>query len=387
MKFKITLIFSVLLQLAFSCPSAAYSQEAPIEDQEKKQFTFSWQFQDSDAMRPRGGTTKGSTVELSNESNSAWRKLSNEEHSNFERDRHAILSMAGNHRVTFDFIETIVHDPISKPDRPYQSWGTEYVLVIEDNPQFISLQHILVMTFVDKDGKTSKPMVMKHWRQDWQYAPSQILVHNLTKGWHRRQLTKESANSWSQTVYQVDDSPRYASTGKWNHFKKMSVWESKETLRPLPRREFSVRSDYDVLWGTNRITVLPSGWVQEEDNLKMVITNPQDIENNQSFKAREAGIARYELISNLDISAAEDYWRKTKAYWQDVRVAWTALIEKNDQFWIRKKVSNRPLFSRMFAYAAALEKEDNYDAESSREFVAETLRSYTIFEQADQSEK
>ena len=387
MKFKITLIFSVLVLLAFSCPSTAYSQEAPIEDQDKKQFTFSWQFQDSDAMRPRGGTTKGSTVELSNKSNSAWRKLSNEEHSNFEKDRHAILSMAGNHRVTFDFIETIVHDPISKPDRPYQSWGTEYVLVIEDNPQFISLQHILVMTFVDKDGKTSKPMVMKHWRQDWQYAPSQILVHNLTKGWHRRQLTKESANSWSQTVYQVDDSPRYASTGKWNHFKKMSVWESKETLRPLPRREFSVRSDYDVLWGTNRITVLPSGWVQEEDNLKMVITNPQDIENNQSFKAREAGIARYELISNLDISAAEDYWRKTKAYWQDVRVAWTALIEKNDQFWIRKKVSNRPLFSRMFAYAAALEKEDNYDAESSREFVAETLRSYTIFEQADQSEK
>ena len=387
MKFKIILIFSALLQLALSTASTAYSQGGSAVDKEKKQFTFSWQFQDSDAMRPRGGTTKGSTVELSNESNSAWRKLSNEEHSNFERDRHAILSMAGNHRVTFDFIETIVHDPVSKPDRPYQSWGTEYVLVIEDNPQFISLQHILVMTFVDKDGKTSKPMVMKHWRQDWQYAPSQILVHNLTKGWHRRQLTKESANSWSQTVYQVDDSPRYASTGKWNHFKKMSVWESKETLRPLPRREFSVRSDYDVLWGTNRITVLPSGWVQEEDNLKMVITNPQDIENNQSFKAREAGIARYELISNLDISAAEDYWRKTKAYWQDVRVAWTALIEKNDQFWIRKKVSNRPLFSRMFAYAAALEKEDNYDAESSREFVAETLRSYTIFEQADQSEK
>ena len=338
-------------------------------------------------MRPRGGTTKGSTVELSNESNSAWRKLSNEEHSNFEKDRNAILSMAGNHRVTFDFIETIVHDPISKPDRPYQSWGTEYVLVIEDSAQFISLQHILVMTFVDKDGKASKPMVMKHWRQDWQYAPSQMLVHNLTKGWHRQQLTKESADSWSQTVYQVDDSPRYAATGQWKHFKEMSVWESEDTLRPLPRREFSVRSDYDVLWGTNRITILSSGWVQEEDNLKMVITNPRDIENNQSFKAREAGIARYELISNLDISAAEDYWRKTKAYWQDVRVAWTALIEKNDQFWIRKKVSNRPLFSRMFAYAAALEKEDNYDAESSREFVAETLSSYTIFEQADQSEK
>ena len=387
MKFKIFLIFSILLQLAFSCPSTAYSQEASVEDQEKKQFTFSWQFQDSDTMRPRGGTTKGSNVELSNESNTAWRKLSNEELSDFEKDRLAILSMAGNHRVTFDFIETIVHDPTSKPDRPYQSWGTEFVMVIKDSPRFISLQHILVMTFIDKDGKASKPMVMKHWRQDWQYAPSQMLVHNLTKGWHRQQLTKESANSWSQTVYQVDDSPRYASTGQWKHFEAMSVWESEDTLRPLPRREFSARSDYDVLWGTNRITILPSGWVQEEDNLKMVITNPRDIEDNQSFKAREAGIARYEVISNLDISAAENYWKKTEAFWQDVRVAWADLIKKNDQFWIRDKVSNRPLFSRMFAYAAELEKEVDYDAESSMEFVAETLSSYTVFELPAQSEK
>ena len=119
----------------------------------------------------------------------------------------------------------------------------------------------------------------------------------------------------------------------------------------------------------------------------MVITNPRDIEDNQSFKAREAGIARYEVISNLDISAAEDFWNKTKPFWQDVRKAWADLIKENDQFWIRDKVSNRPLFSRMFAYAAELEKEDDYDAESSKKFVAETLSSYTVFQQTDQSEK
>ena len=74
MNLKITLIFSALLQLALYS-STAYSQGDSAVDKEKKQFTFSWQFLDSDAMRPRGGTTKGSTVELSNESNSAWRNF------------------------------------------------------------------------------------------------------------------------------------------------------------------------------------------------------------------------------------------------------------------------------------------------------------------------
>ena len=77
MKFKITLIFSALLQLALSCSSTAYSQGGSVEEKEKKQFTFSWQFQDTDAMRPRGGTTKGSTVELSNKSKSAFTLLIN----------------------------------------------------------------------------------------------------------------------------------------------------------------------------------------------------------------------------------------------------------------------------------------------------------------------
>ena len=43
----------------------------------------------------------------------------------------------------------------------------------------------------------------------------------------------------------------------------VSTWISDETWRPLPRREFSVRKDYDVLVGTNRHTITAQGWVQE----------------------------------------------------------------------------------------------------------------------------
>ena len=77
MKLKTTLILSALLQLAFPYSLIAYSQGESVEHEEKKQFTFSWQFHDSDALRPRGGTTKGSSVELSNNPNVSWKKLSN----------------------------------------------------------------------------------------------------------------------------------------------------------------------------------------------------------------------------------------------------------------------------------------------------------------------
>jgi hypothetical protein len=69
----------------------------------------------------------------------------------------------------------------------------------------------------------------------------------------------------------VDDSPRYAARGRWQHAAGVSTWISDETWRPLPRREFSVRKDYDVLVGTNRHTITPTGWVQEENNVKLAL--------------------------------------------------------------------------------------------------------------------
>mgnify|MGYP006197439051 CR=1 FL=1 len=57
----------------------------------------------------------------------------------------------------------------------------------------------------------------------------------------------------------------------------MSTWISDETWRPLPRREFSVRKDYEVLVGTNRHTITPDGWLQEENNLKRVLPERRDL--------------------------------------------------------------------------------------------------------------
>jgi hypothetical protein len=80
--------------------------------------------------------------------------------------------------------------------------------------------------------------------------------------------------AWTQAVSQVDDSPRYEASGRWEHFANVSTWQSAPTWRPLPRREFSVRKDYEVLIGTNSPHDHPTGWVQEEENLKVVLDAP-----------------------------------------------------------------------------------------------------------------
>ena len=60
----------------------------------------------------------------------------------FERDRLAILAMAGEYRV-LDFIETIGFEDGYVPKAPYQSY-TEHIFVVEDRGSFISLHHIPV---------------------------------------------------------------------------------------------------------------------------------------------------------------------------------------------------------------------------------------------------
>jgi len=192
--------------------------------------------------------------------------------STLERDRRAILAMAGPYRVSFDFLEVVRFDPALKPDAPYQSWGTEYVFVSEDRGDFIALQHVLVMHVQMEDGSTSKPMVVRHWRQEWRYQSDALLAYEGANTWARRPVpAQQREGAWVQSVYQVDDSPRYAARGRWQHNDSYSTWISDETWRPLPRREWSVRKDYQVLVGTNRHTITPDGWVQEENNLKLAL--------------------------------------------------------------------------------------------------------------------
>ena len=229
-----------------------------------------------------------------------------------ERDRHAILSMAGTFQVTFQFDEVATFRAQSNASKPHRSGALELVKVIADRGDFISLQHLLVV------GTGDAQQVIKHWRQDWQYEPETVWMYIGNKTWSPYDVEPEARiGAWSQTVYQVDDGPRYAAVSRWTHEGGQSMWESGETWRPLPRREHTIRDDYDVLVGTNRHVLTHDGWVHQQDNQKVVLRD-----GAFTLLAREIGVNTYKSVEEEDLSIAEKFWNEKQDFWNAVRKAW-----------------------------------------------------------------
>jgi hypothetical protein len=339
------------------------------------QFTFAWPL-DAEARKPRGATTRGAPVKLATEPSADWQRLRAAVAngvSDFERDRLAILAMAGPYRVTFDFLEVVRYEAALAPDAPYQSWGTEYVFVAEDRGDFIALQHVLVMRIRQKDGSDSEPMVVRHWRQEWRFQADVRLSFDGRNTWTLRDVPPvQRPGAWVQTVYQVDDSPRYAASGRWQHNDSFSTWISDETGRPLPRREFSVRNDYDMLLGTNRHTILSTGWVQEENNLKLVL-DADRARDRLPFLGREYGVARYERIRDFDFEPGARYFARTEPFWAEVREAWRERIERMRRVTLKAPPDQGQLFLPFFDYAGKLADGVPFDRGEARAFVEQTL--------------
>jgi hypothetical protein len=346
----------------------------PTARAEPRQFTFSWQFEEGDALRPRGGTTRGAALTLATEPSSAWRAVQEPGLTKFERDRRAILAMAGGYRTSFDFLETVGFTAGFTPSRPYQSWGTEYIYVVEDSGTFIRLQHLMVMFVADRAGKVQGPFVQKHWRQDWRYEDTDFHVFIGRNRWVRQERTADEARGhWSQAVFQVDDSPRYEALGEWEHYGNYSAWTSGRTARPLPRRETTVRDDYQILEGINRHTLTPTGWVQEEENLKLVLDAQGQPATDAPYLARELGVARYEHIVDFDFSAGDRYWQRSGEFWRDVRAAWGEVYAERDTFEYLEVADGQEMFVPLFEYADRLDDGARYDAAAAAEVIRETF--------------
>ena len=365
------LCVTIVLGLLLPC---AWASEPGGQPATAAQFTFAWPLNEG-ALKPRGATTRGAPIVLDTAPAAAWQRLREPGLSERERDRRAILAMAGPYRVSFDFLEIVRYDPALKPDAPFQSWGTEYVFVSEDRPEFVALQHILVQRVELAEGKVSEPIVVRHWRQEWRYQPDSLLVYEGANTWARRPVAPdERRGAWSQSVLQVDDSPRYAARGRWRHEDGFSTWISDETWRPLPRREFSVRKDYQVLVGTNRHTITHTGWIQEENNLKLALDGPGKPRAAMPYVAREYGVARYERVKDYDFGPGERYYARTEPFWAEVRAAWRELERRDGRFTLKARVDQGQLFLPFFEYAGKLADGGAFDRAAARAFVERTLR-------------
>lgn len=354
---------------------------------------FGWPFLDPAEVSWRGGTTRGAPVTLEKEADPRWRAVMEPGLEDFERDRRAILALAGDYRVSFEFIESAGFSPGYTPAAPYFSWSTEHVRVLRDEGDFISLQHVLVMYFEDEAGEVRGPVVMKHWRQDWTYQDTDLHVFQGDGTWHRQRHSREEvAGTWTQAVYQVDDSPRYEVIGRWVHGQGFAAWHSRQSSRPLPRREHSVRDDYDILRGEHRITLTPTGWVHQQYNRKIALqqsafkkgalekgalekTALRD--GTETFLATEIGLNRYQRLRSPELAgAAGDYWARTGAYWRAVRRTWAQLLERRDRFRLRDEYQGRRLFQHHFDYVDTITSAAEYDAEVGTRHARDTIEAF-----------
>ncbi len=283
----------------------------------------------------------------------------------FAEDREAILAMTGNYKVQFKFTETVAFTEGYEPKEPYLSGAYEIVRVIEDRGDFISLQHILVV-----GGEKKFPI--KHWRQDWRYEPAQVLNFIGGNAWEQRLVSEEDrAGNWSQTVYQVDDAPRYGAVGVWSHENGVSEWLPPAEWRPLPRRDMTKRDDYHAVIAVNRHAITPDGWVHEQDNAKLALDGEPHV------LVREVGVNTYVKSEDFPAEIGDEYWTKTAIYWAGVRNIWSGMEASGKPFALTQKGEPDRLYMPLLNLADQVAKEERSADDAIAEAAAVISRETT----------
>ena len=256
------------------------------------------------------------------------------------RDRASILAMQGEYTVDFAFDETVLLQPGYERAPAVRTGGSEVVIVVEDTPTRVVLQHLLVEP---KSGH-----VTKHWRQDWVYQAPTRFEFTADQTWQVRPIpTALTTGAWTQCVYEVSDAPRYCGTGAWRYDNGIAAWTSDLSWRPLPRREYTRRSDYNALAVINRHTRTPNGWTHEQFNTKI----QRRPDGAQTPIAREFGFNDYNRTTEVDFTPAYAYWTATAGYWAKVRQRWNSFLGNAPGVHLKTKPDGMAMIIPLFTQA------------------------------------
>ena len=254
-----------------------------------------------------------------------------------KQDIEAIKKMCGCFEIDFKFSETFQfsNDSNYSKSKNYNAKALEYAMLIKDEKDHISIQHLLVMG----------DYVIKHWRQDWIYQNKDFLKYDGNTNWKYITKTKKDVKGqWTQKVFQVDDSPRYEGSATWVHVDGKSYWEN-SSYAPLPRREYTKRNDYNIMIRGNRHEITKYGWLHDQDNFKVV----KDLESDSEvIIASEKGLNKYTKVDESKCNEAKKWWDENNQKWSFVLNKWNSIYSKKDDISLRQTVENKPLFSFLF---------------------------------------
>ncbi|HYM85105.1 MAG TPA: DUF6607 family protein, partial [Pseudoxanthomonas sp.] len=170
--------------------------------------------------------------------------------------------------------------------------------------------------------------------------------------WRVRPIDAGKNNgAWTQCVFEVSDAPRYCGTGRWDYANGIATWTSDLSWRPLPRREYTKRSDYNAVSAVNRHTITPNGWTHEQFNTK-VLRRP---DGSQAELAREFGFNDYQKTTEVDFKPAYTYWNATRDYWGKVRSRWNGFLSRAPGVHLKTKIDGMAMIIPLFTQAGELE--------------------------------
>lgn len=256
---------------------------------------------------------------------------------NKKEDVKAIKSMCGCYEVEFNFAETFQYNKNEDyvPSETKYDRGLEWVELVEDQPNKLVLQHILIV---------NDTMLVKHWRQDWEFENTSFYQFYKDKTWKYQTLAKNDVKGqWTQRVFQVDDSPRYEGSASWVHVDGRHYWED-NTDAPLPRREETIRKDYNVLNRTNVQEITKDGWIHDQDNVKLM----RDESGKDVMIAKEKGTDYYRKVADSKCLAGQKYWKENAAMWKNVRDKWQTVFNRKMDLNLERRVNKKPLYSYLF---------------------------------------
>ncbi len=280
-------------------------------------------------------------------------------------DLKAIKGQCGCFDVKFSYAETFAPDKDYKFHDRYKTGGREWVFVDEESKDKMVLMHLLII------GDT---MVIKHWREDWVYENTDLLAFQKGTEWKANVLPKNQVKGqWTQKVFEVNDMPRYEGTASWVHKDGKHLWAN-ITDAPLPRREYTKRSDYQVLKRNNRIHVTEKGYLHEQDNDKIIRNAEGD-----KLLAQEKGLNDYVKIDDAKCKLATEFWAKNREYWLDVRNVWGQLLAQNKGLNIKTKTEDgKMLWKEIDELVEDFKKKGEGDSQKRQVAIRGLLDKYLV---------
>lgn len=280
-----------------------------------------------------------------------------------KKEQQAIRHLCGCYEVEFMYAETFAPNTNYTFSKPYNAHGLEWVEPVEISDRKIVLQHLLQL---------SDSLIIKHWREDWEYEKAGLWHFDKEATW-RYDAAAVRKGHWTQTVWEVDDAPRYQGMSRWINNNSRYYWEN-TTDAPLPRREYSTRSDYNVLQRTNRIVVTDTAWTHEQDNTKIA----RSTATADKIVAQEKGYNIYTKVPDSKCAAAANWWKQHGSFWNTVRSSWDELLQHKVSVKLLTNVDGRTLSQQL----DQLEKANSGEAERRAKAIA-ILRQFAVTDNND----